>query len=182
MSDRFVTPAEILMISEHEYPLVVLSESLYRFVGWRIRKHTRSPWNHAMWLYRPGWLATQNWMYRAVPVERYLDGNYRLKLVYNARWTARDKLNLRRRIESELRGGIVRRHYDWLGTFIGQLTGLRWLQLPYAKYCSERVGDDLRTVEPEFDIAKPSPADINRWTKAHNPPWRVHSRFDPDVL
>jgi hypothetical protein len=142
-------------------PFLVLSCNNASVYAKLIQLKTGSCWNHAMWLYEPGWLASQGWVFRKVPMTKFLPG-HALKFWHNPDWTEKQKGALRRAVEEQL---LERGVYDWVG-ILGQLTGMRSrLNKTDRNYCSEAVAEVLRVVEPHVK-RHPSPADLDLWCRS----------------
>jgi hypothetical protein len=174
-----MSPARIDARTPGRLPLIVLTDHLFDGMARRIRAHTRGYYNHAMWLYRPGAVASQEWMYRDRPLADFLDGAHRVKLWGCDDWTPDARRDAIARIEADLAAPWYRRLYDALG-ILGHAIGARALNAPHLAYCSERVADVLRDLDPRYTARHPSPADINRWCK-RTPGYRVVGLWDPDA-
>ena len=76
------------------------------------------------------------------------------------------KKKLLKLIEKDLSAPWWRRRYDFLG-IVGQLLRIRWIQSPWAKYCSERVAGYLRKVLKMAIPVRRTPSEINAIFKKH---------------
>lgn len=177
--DRYLTAAEIGKIPESHLPLMVLSDNMTSFFSWGIKSHEKGVYNHFMWMHRPGFFASQDWLYREVPVTEYTDGVHRLKLVTNIFWPDWKREILKARIRHDLQKPWYRRIYDPLQV-VGKLVGADGLQVPGLSICSDH-GEILRKIDQEFDLCHPSPVEINQCLKDHRERgYRVYGRFVPD--
>lgn len=140
------------------FPYFVLSSDLSSFLGYAIRSHTKHGYSHSMSMIVANQLASQEWKMKSVPLENYLTESTRLKFWYNPDWTEHEKFSIINAVKTDLEEGG---RYDWLGVALGQLTGLKWLNFSGRNYCSEQVGAVIKKVDSEFNIYKPSPADID---------------------
>lgn len=179
MDVRILSRRQVLAIPREDLPLVVLSDNLRGLLGWGIKRHTQGSYNHAMWFWWPGQVASQGLFYRNVPLEKYLRGQHRLKFWHNPSWDWFDVRAIRNAIRFRLSDPWYRRLYDFRG-IVGHCVGLRWIQSPWRYYCSEDVARVLSLIEPEFSQRWPSPAEVNRWCKSMSQ-MRVYGVFDPDL-
>ena len=156
---KFIDPFAI-----NTYPVVVLSLDYIGIIPLIIRLVTRDNYNHIMESRMCGAFVSQNATYREVPFSKYMNRNHKLKFWAIKDMTDLEKLKWNACINRDLTQNVFFRLYDWLGV-LGHLTGIRWLNLPYKSYCSERVAKHLREVF-EFDIRKhPTPAEVNDYLK-----------------
>lgn len=141
------------------YPCAAFTESKHLFAK-LVKRHTRQPITHAMMLMEPNVLASQEWTYRRVDVLERLkdDAVEKMHIVWNDEWFGRPRDKMMGKILSDLNAGWWAKSYDVLG-IVGQLV---WHKLnnPSKFYCSERVYDTLKIVEPDMSIDKPTPGDL----------------------
>ena len=155
------------MWSIEDYPVVVLSCDMIGFIPWAIRAVTKDNYNHIMEAHRYGHFASQNFLYSDVPFESYMNVNHKLKV-----WTIKDiteteRLRWKLAIKRDLAQPWYLRLYDFLGV-VGHLLHVRWLNVPYRNYCSERVQKHLEEVFG-FDIIKhATPAEIDDFLEKHD--------------
>ena len=178
MANNQLSAADVLRISEKHLPLLVLSDNLWAWYGDVIKKHTKGEYNHAMWLYRPGILATQGATYHEADALDYMDG-FRFKLWHNPDWTGIERYNISKAIEAKLARRWWRRLYDPLG-IVGQALRLPWLNNPWRDFCSESAAKMLREVEPKI-ARHPSPADLDRTCKASRR-MECYGVYDPNNI
>ena len=159
-------------IEEKDMPQVVCADNQQSVIGWGIKAHSklklvrhRIPhkkdcYSHIMVMHRPGFFASQGWMYKEVPIEAYLKGNYRLKF-----WKCKDLTNEEREAwlaltQKELDAPWWERKYDIFG-IAGQFLFLRFLNNPWTRYCSERVAPKIRKFFKAYLKKHPSPTESN---------------------
>ena len=162
-----------------DMPLIVLSDNMKSFVSWRIKRHTSGEYNHAMLMAEPGLFTSQNAVYEQMPVDSYLDGKHRLKFWRGKQWTARSLERVQKHIHARMDGSWFKRLYDPFGV-LGHRLYMKWSQIPGLYYCSEDVAVVLYMLEPTFNLRRPSPADINRWCKAHPEIMQEVGVYDPN--
>jgi hypothetical protein len=179
MTERLLSKDDICEIGYWNTPKMVFSDNLYSVVSARIKGHTKGAYNHFMWMVRPGWVVSQDWILREVSIQKYLEGAHRLKFVDGIHWTAEDRERLRRAIMVRVAQPWHKRLYDW-PQIVGIRFGMPWLQVPGIGICSG-LGAILRLVDAECDL-KPhsSPEDVNAYTKARPDRYRVFGRYIPD--
>lgn len=165
-------------------PLLVLSRHLGSLFAAEISHVTGGPYNHCMWYVGGGRVASQDWLWHVVPIERYLRGDHLLKFVLGARWNSVGRALMRKHMLRDLDAPWWRRLYDPL-----QVVGLRWgwpgLQLPGLQICSDRVSY-LRYADHDYDLEHPTPEQVNAWTKTRSVEaggqYRVVARYQPDGI
>lgn len=177
MTTRILTAKQIEHIQERDLPMIVLTDNLWSWFSWRIKRHTHGYYNHAMVMHRPGFVVSQDRRLRVRPITDYLAGGHRVKL-WEGNWTPLTRAQMQMRIALQLRKPDLR--YDWLG-IIGQRLGIPWLNTPGRFFCSEHVASILRCAEPVFQLAHPSPAAIDSWCKSNPQAMQVHGIFDPSL-
>lgn len=174
---------DIRLLPYDNMPSMVLSDNLRSAVAARIKSHEHGFYNHFMWAHRLGYFATQDMIYREVPVARFLK-THRLKFWVNPDWTVEQKSRIREAINKDLELPWWKRLYDPLQIFsmaVANYTKIpidKILHIPGLKICSDR-GDYLKLVDPEYSLSHPSPSDINRWLEG-NPRYKVLGRYTPD--
>jgi len=195
MTPRFLTRRELKyllkedcapahVVDFHAVPMVVLSDNVSSWLSWKIKRHTHGFYNHAMILHKlvvgkSPWVATQDMpLFRERPLSDYLKGGHRLKFWVNTSWTPSQKEGIKAACRLKGLRKWYRRLYDFPGV-LGQWLGLKGLQAPHAQFCSEWVAAILRETGERVE-AQPSPADLNRYFKAHDD-WEVWGYFDPEI-
>lgn len=161
-----------LDIKGTDLPLIVLSSHSNNLISWLIRLRTKASYNHIMWMIEPGKVATQGWLFKSIPIVRYMGKWKKLKF-----WKIKNLTYVQHKLITEL---IIRdlakpwwkRRYDFLGIF-GQLIGLKWINVPWIDYCSEKSTDPLRKIM-EGIPAHPSPKDLNDLFKSRPDDFEVY--------
>lgn len=146
-------------------PIIVLVDDLQGGLGWAIKSHTSGNYNHAMILYKPGILSSQNWLFQSIGVDQYMTSRYMLKFWRIKNLTEVEKNSILKSILDRLSLPWWKRTYDFVGTFVGQLINVKWLQNPFQEFCSEEVNDDyIKQVDRAkvMDIKEPSPSELDR--------------------
>ncbi len=146
-------------IKDKDCPIFVSATDLRGFLGWGIRLRTHSIVNHSMILYRQGYFVSQSWVYKEIPIERYVKKGIMLKLWQCKDITKSEKRRIFEGIRDDLSLPFWERMYDCLG-IVGQLVGLRWLNIPQLNYCSERVAKRVRVLLPNLK-KHPTPAELD---------------------
>lgn len=155
---RFIDP---LTIPEKDLPLIVLSDDRRGFLGFGIKAHTHGNYNHAMVMHKKGYFASQNpGGYKEIPLETYLKPHITLKFWQYTNMSAKKKKALLKAIQSDLKAPWYKTKYDYLG-IVGQFLRIRWLNNPWASYCSERVAVYCRKIWKLIIRYKPSPSELN---------------------
>jgi len=157
---KIIDPYEI---NKHDCPVFIQSADTRSFLGWGIRKRTKSWWNHSMIMRVPEKLVSQNNTYREIDVGVYMGHGRMMKFWVCHDITVSERNAIMIKLQRELNKPWYKRLYDYPG-IIGQLFGLRWINIPSLNYCSERVSSKIRVILPE--IAKhPTPEDIDNLFK-----------------
>ena len=173
---KILTQNEILNIPEKELPLLVLSFNYRNIVSTLINMRKQSHYNHFMLYHRPGFFASQGVSFKEEPVQNYM-GHHRLKFWYNPGWSNDDKQQMQNQIKKWLTMGTIRTRYDWVAV-VGQLIGVKSLQNPYTRICSD-YADVLKTVDPNYDLKYPAPNDVNSWVISQVK-YQVYGRYIRD--
>lgn len=152
-------------LTQEDLPLIILADDRRSWIAWLIKKHSRGSYNHIMEMHIPGLFATQNpGGYKEIPISKYLKPHITLKAWKYEPLTEKQRLEWLNYIRYDLKQPWHLRGYDYLG-LLGQLIRIRWINNPWKKYCSERVGTRIRDVL-NFKLSKHrSPAEINRFCK-----------------
>ena len=175
---KILTENEILNIPEKDLPLLILSFNYRNMISTMINMRKKSHYNHFMIAHRPGFFASQGVSFKEEPVENYL-GHHRLKFWYNPDWTEKDKIRMQNQIKKWLVMGTVKTRYDWVAV-IGQLIGVKGLQNPYTRICSDYADVvKLSKVDPDYDLKHPAPNDVNNWLSV-NPQYQIFGRYIKD--
>lgn len=175
---RLLTAEEVLNIPEELCPMMAFSYKLGSHVAAAIAAKDHGYYNHFMWVLRPGVVASQDILFKRVPLKDYLD-MHTMKFVYSQNWTAEDRAKMLKAINEDLSRPWYRRIYDPVA-ILGQAVNVNGFQLPGADICSDKV-KYIKLVEPGFNLKYCSPIDINRWTKARQADgYTVYGRYRLD--
>lgn len=172
MDDRvYVDPTKF---TEDDLPVLVLKDDLRTFLGWGIKDRTSGNYCHSEILWKPNQLVSQGWLFEILPLANEMKSSNILKFWRIKNLTTDEKFKIMLAIQGRLQRPALERSYDFIGTFIGQLTGIRWLRIPGLDYCSEEVDVDYISVIPRANgtVRKlPNPVDIDNGCNAHIDVW-----------
>lgn len=156
---------------ESDTPIIMLVDDLRSFSGWAIKQHTVGNYNHVTIINKPGMLVSQNFTgFNANKIDVYLTPGMMLKFWRIKDLSVVEKTAIEEAILRRLGMPWWRRTYDFLGTFVGQLIHVKWIQNPFAEFCSEEVNDDYIqqvTRARAMDITRPSPSELNTYFVKH---------------
>ena len=167
-----------LNIPEKDLPLIVLSDDLRSILNWGIRWHTRGIYSHVMEMHKAGKFATQTFTFREVPAEKYMKNYMRLKFWRINKLTPTQKKKWKEYVWADHNAPWIRRRYDFLGVLLGQFLGIRQIQSPFCKYCSERIADRLSLLG-HYPPIKPNPTELNEYFE-ENENFEVYGRYFVD--
>jgi hypothetical protein len=148
---------------KHGFPQMMLTRNTRSFIGSGISGVTKGFYNHFCWLYSIDEVASQDWIFRRASLDNYLTDDYIVKFVTDTRWAQRSKQTLMGAINDDLNAPFYKRLYDPIA-ILGQLTGLRWLQLPMLDICSD-YGRYLKFTDTKYKLKYPNPTSINMYQK-----------------
>lgn len=142
--------------------ILILCNDAQGMLGWFIKWYTKGNYCHAMISRKPGFVCTQNDLYKEVPIQSYLINSEGLKF-----WTINnlttDEFNIiNNAITADLSKPWWNRFYNYLG-LLGQAIHLPWVSMPGQDICSQRDAEYLRLLQrlavviPEH----PSPAQLD---------------------
>lgn len=152
-----------LKLTESQLPIIILVEDRQGMVGWAIRWHNKSNYNHIQWMVKLGKVASQDPTgYKEKPIEKCMRSQAFMKFLQFDPIDREEIKIITDQIEKDLAKPWWKKRYDFLG-IIGQFTGLRWIQSPWAKFCSERVATNLRLIPRLEKIIpkRPNPSELN---------------------
>lgn len=178
MAELVLTREDIHNIPPEKFPLLVFTDSIRSFFSWGIKARTKGYYNHFCWAHRPGFLASQDWIFHEVPIDEYLAGDHRLKFVYMPNVHKIKRIRMLVEIERDLKRRWYKKLYDPVA-ILGQALGLRFIQIPGLDICSDK-GKYLRFADPDYDLCRPTPSDINSYTKSRPDRYSVYGRYAPD--
>jgi len=156
-------PEDLKEISPDLFPLPVFSYAIGSPVASLIAAKEKGVYNHYMWLIDAETIATQDWIFKQSPVEKYMQGRHALKFVCMPGWKKLKRAMLKAFIVRDLDRPWYRRLYD-IPAIIGQAINCEWLQIPGFDICSDKARH-LAKVDPRYNLAHPSPTNINQWMK-----------------
>jgi hypothetical protein len=174
-----------LKIKESDLPLVVLSDDRRSFLGWAIKAHTQGNYNHIMEMHKEGFFASQNFSgFKEIPVEKYMKNNISLKFWQYKDLSPEKKKEWIDEVNKELKEPGWKKGYDWLG-IVGQFLSkihpkFRWLNIPWAEYCSERVNPRIRNIWNIFLPYKANPSEANEKFKNRPNKMQVFGKWEAD--
>ena len=158
MALKDLTLIEPYSLTSEQCPIFVSSGDMKSFFGWGIRKRTKSWFNHVMIIRVPGMLVSQSKTYEEFDIGRYMKPGQIMKFWRCKDITEQEKNAIMIKIAFELNQPWYKKLYDMPG-IIGQLFGMRWFNIPWLNYCSERISSKVRCIIPK--ISKHStPEDI----------------------
>ena len=164
MDTEEVTREQILAIPQEKLPLLVVSRNLYSHLATEIVRQRGGPYNHYMMMIHPKKVASQDLLFREIPINNYLKGEHLLKLWSCPYWLGIKRQRFIREIEEGLKKPWWLRGYDWLQILGYKLHLEKWIQLPILKVCSS-WGDKIRILDSAYDLDNPTPEAINEWCK-----------------
>ena len=180
-NERWMKAEDIKNISKKDTPLLVISDAVQSMVAARIKSLQNGTYNHLLWLINvndKNIFASQDSTFRLVSLSDYVTHKHRLKFWYNPDWTDEEKAVILGSIQSHLELPWYKKLYDPL-QIIGIRLGIRWLQLPGARICSD-YADLLGLIDSNYNLKRhPSPPEVNRWLKTQNK-YKVYGRYSPD--
>jgi hypothetical protein len=172
---------------KHGFPQMMLTRNTRSFIGSGISGVTKGFYNHFCWLYSIDEVASQDWAFRLVKLDDYLTDKYVVKFVTDTRWTNNSKQILMGALDKDLNAPLYKRLYDPVA-ILGQLTGLKWLQLPIFDICSD-YGRYLKLTDNKYKIKHPCPSSINVYQKENQATvankqlgYLVTARFIPEDI
>lgn len=176
---EYLTREDVLSIPACLMPMPVLSDNLRNVVSAGIKAHTHGCYGHFMWLIEPGILASMGGSgFKKIPLDDFLPDN-RLKFWWGVSWSAQDREKIKTAIRKELADKWWQgNRYDFL-SYIGHLTGWRWIQSPWADVCSDKA-KYIAMVDPAYNLQNPDPEDVNRWLENNKPRYQIYGRYTPD--
>ena len=180
MANSWLTKSAVSNVPKDLLPMMVFSDNMRSFFSFGIKAKEKGFYNHFMWMYRPGFFASQDRTFREVPTENYVE-KHRLKFCLNLMWSAKDRATIRKRIAKDLARKWYKRTYDYLA-ILGQAINMEWIQIPGLDICSDKARY-LRFVDDRFDLKHPSPTNINQWLKEEaqrSRGYEVFARYSPD--
>jgi len=146
-------------ITQDQCPVFIQSSDMRGILGFGIRERTESNWNHSMMMRRPGYLCSQNNLFREIPLKKYMTKSSILKFWVCEDITEDERTQIFNDVNQQLKEPWYKRFYDYLGVF-GQLIGVRGINIEALNYCSERVRRLIKYIISNLKL-KPTPEDID---------------------
>jgi hypothetical protein len=148
------------LIKDEDCPVFVSVCDIRGIVGFGIRERTGGNLNHSMIMRRAGYFASQNLLYKEIPLDSYVRKGVILKF-----WRCKDIKPFEKKlilncVDVDLNASWFKRFYDFPG-IIGQATGLRWINNPWRAYCSERTGKYASVIIPDLTGKRPNPVELD---------------------
>ncbi len=160
---KFVDPKNFTV---DDLPIIVLVDDLRSFIGWAIKSHTSGNYNHAFIMHKPGMCVSQDFSgFKQKSIEEYLKPGLMLKFWHQKDLSPFEKTRIFLAIENRSNLPWWRRTYDFLGTFVGQVVRIKWIQNPWQTFCSEQVNIDylLSTkAGASMGMKEPSPSELDK--------------------
>ena len=149
---------------ETDLPIIIFEEDRQGFFSWAIRWHSKDNYNHSEVMVNLGKVASQDpGGYKELPIEKLMNKRTFVKFWQFDPVDRTEIEIIRKQVEKDLAKPWWQRRYDFLG-LIGQLTGIRWIQSPWGKFCSESVAANLRLIPRLQKVipARPNPSELNQ--------------------
>lgn len=160
---KWIDPA---LFNEKELPIIIFEEDKRGMFGFAIRWLTGN-YNHVEIMTNLGKVASQTFKgYKEYPIEKILDKQTFMKFWQFDPVDRREIDIIKEQVRKDLNKPWYAKRYDFLG-LIGQLTGIRWIQSPFGKFCSESVAANLRLIPRLAKVipARPNPSELNQILK-----------------
>jgi len=170
---QYLTRKEVELIPEH--PLMVFSYEIGAFISAGVVGKEGGLFSHFMWYVGDGMVASQDKNYKIWSIEEYLNSCL-LEFWHDPNWRPDQKEMLMSCIIEEVAQDKAFISYDVLA-IIGQLTDQEWIQIPGFDICSDK-GKYIASIDPDYDLKKPSPANVRRWLK-NNERYAIYGRYMP---
>ena len=140
----------------------ILCNDANGMLGWFIKWYTKGNYCHAMISRKPGWVCTQNDMFKEVPLSDYLTNTEGLKFWRIIGLTPDEFTLINSKIDADLNAPWYKRMYNYLGLF-GQALHIPGISMPGQDICSQRDAEYLRLL-PRLALVipeHPSPAQLD---------------------
>lgn len=155
------------VFQKSDLPIIIFVEDRQGFFSWAIRWHSKDNYNHAEIMVNPGQVASQNPNgYKEIPIDKLLTKQTFMKF-WQFDPVIKSEIDIiKETVNKDLKKPWHSKRYDFLG-LIGQLTGLRWIQSPWGKFCSESVAANLRLIPRLKEVIppRPNPSELNQILK-----------------
>ena len=158
---KWINPKELI---ESNLPIIIFEEDRQGLFGWAIRWHEKDNYNHVEIMVSLGRVASQDPKgYKEYPIENSMQKRVFMKFWQFSPIDLTEIDIIRQQVNKDLNKPWWARRYDFLG-IVGQAVGLRWIQSPWGKFCSESVATNLRLI-PRLQVIipkRPNPAELNK--------------------
>ena len=160
-------------IEQRDLPLIFLSSDGLNLISYLIKLRTKSNYNHAMIMVKPGFLVSQDWTLNEVPIEKYLKKKIKMKIWKPCGLKPKEVAHIYNGVKQDLDKNKFKNRYDVLGV-LGQLIGIKKFNNKFTYYCSERVIKYFRDLKDFMNLPEhPTPEDLNKvFKKKKN--WKVY--------
>ena len=140
----------------------ILCNDAQGMLGWFIKWFCKGNYCHAMLSRKPGFVVTQNDLFREIPIDEYLKNSEGLKFWRINNLTTEEFNLINDAITADLSKPFWNRFYNYLG-LIGQALHLPWISMPGQNICSQRDAKYLRLLPRLANITPehPSPTDLD---------------------
>ena len=152
-----------LDLTQEDMPVFVFSDDRRSFIGWAIKAHSKGNYNHIMIMVNPCRVVTQGGTYKEIPIKRYMKPFIHLKFWKCHNITPAEAYQIFNKVGKDLKLPWWRKLYDFIG-IVGHLVGVRWVNIPWLSYCSERVLSYVRVILKDVE-SRQSPAELNELFK-----------------
>lgn len=149
---------------------IMLCNDFQGSLGWFIKWFCKGNYCHAAIIRKPGFVCSQNDMYKEVPLSNYLINSEGLKFWTINNLTPEEFNLINNAITADLAKPWWLRLYNYLG-LVGQGLHLPWVSMPGEDICSQRVAEYDRLLPRLVGVVPehPSPSDLDRiFTKNPN--------------
>jgi len=140
----------------------ILCNDAQGMLGWFIKWYTKGNYCHAMLLRKPGFVCTQNDMYKELPLAGYLQNSEGLKFWIINHLTPDELALINKAVDADLAKPWWNRMYNYLG-LIGQALHIPGISMPGQDICSQRDASYLRLIPRVAAVVQehPSPAQLD---------------------
>ena len=145
------------LITKQQCPVFIQAGDMRSLFGWAIRKRTKSNWNHSMIMRKPGFVCTQSLIYKEIDIGVYMKPGQILKFWICKDITVGERNAIMFKIAFDLLKKWWKKMYDFPGV-VGQFFGIRWFNIPFLNYCSERTRSKIAVLFPKIKD-HPTPED-----------------------
>lgn len=150
-----------IKFTEADMPVIIIEEDRQGLLGGLIKWKSAGNYNHVEAMIRPGIVISQGPAgLKEIPIKDQLHPRIKMKFWKFCPQDPAEKIYFFEAIKKDLQKPWYRKRYDFLG-ILGQAIGIRWLQIPWRRYCSEIVAAWFRSIGRNSIPARPTPAELN---------------------